>query len=226
MDVIYPLGSGSLWNDMELKLSINSLKKYCNPGSIYIVGEKPRTQVEGIHIPFKSKHTSVAQNVADKILHFIKTVNPEKFVIMNDDFFCTKKTDLNSIPLYYDKPIKERILKPGISSKYKYTLLKSIVEDDDLNFGTHFPMPVRFPEIMIDSIEYSMSIPNGCSYRNIYGNRAKWFDKIEQRNDVKFARHTKEPEEVLNHHWFSVGDEYLLPTNRAFLYNLFKSNDI
>lgn len=225
MDIVYPLGSGSPWQDMELKLSINSLIKNCNPGKIYVIGEKPRSEVNAIFIPYKSKYKSVAQNVADKILYFINEIRPKEFLIMNDDFFCNEKTDLNSLPLFYDRPIKERIMKPGISSKYKYTLQQSIVNDDDLNFATHFPLPVRFPEIMGDSILYSLNIPNGCSFRNIYGNRVKQVENIEQRNDVKFARHTKHPEEVLNYPWFSVGDEFLLPKNRLFLYNLFNNND-
>lgn len=221
MIVVYPLGNGSPWNDMELKLSINSLLKNCNVTDIYIVGEIPRTQVKGIYLPYKSKYNSVAQNVADKILYFMDQINPKEFVIMNDDFFCNVKTDLNTLPVYYDMKISERILTPGISSKYKYTLMTSIIDKDDLNFGLHFPLPVRHLEIMCDSLKYVINIPNGCSYRNIYGNRVKRFEKIEQKNDVKFSRHTKHPEEVLNYDWFSIGDEFLLPKNRAYLYNLF-----
>jgi hypothetical protein len=221
MKVVYPLGNGSPWNDMELKLSINSLLKNCNVTDIYIVGEIPRTQVNAVYLPFKSKYNSVAQNVADKILYFMDQINPEKFIIMNDDFFCNVKTNLNTLPVYYDKKISERVLTPGISSKYKYTLMTSIIDKDDLNFGLHFPLPVRHHEVMRDSLKYAINIPNGCSYRNIYGNRVKAFEKIEQKNDVKFSRHTKHPEEVLNYDWFSIGDEFLLPKNRAYLYSLF-----
>ncbi len=223
MKVVYPLGNGSIWDDRELKYSINSLLKFTNVTEIYIVGSVPRCELpENVYIlPFESKYKHSAQRVAHNLICFLDKVCPREFIVMNDDFFCNQLCDLSKLPLWYDKPISERMLKPGISSKYKYTLLKSIRNKEDLNFGVHFPLPVRHVDIFRESLNEALSITNGCSYRNIYGNKVKDIETIEQRKDLKFSKHTKTPEDVLQYDWFSIGDEFLLPHCKRFLVSQF-----
>lgn len=221
MIAVYPLGNGSGWKDNELRLSINSLRKYTDVSEIWVVGEKPRCEIDFFTISNKPKYNAVPQIVADNLITFISQVNPDKFVLMNDDFYCTRPTSLKKLPLYYDRLILERMSKPGISSKYKYTLEKSIRAKTDLNFGVHFPLPVRKVSIFIDCLKESIKTPNGCSFRNLYGNRVKDIQVIEQRNDLKYCRHMADPSEVLNNEWFSIGDEFLLPHCKAFLNKTF-----
>lgn len=219
MKVVYPLGNGSIWDDKELKYSINSLLKYTNVTEIYIVGSVPRCNIDHdvFILPFESKFKHSAQRVANNLLCFMDKVCPNEFIIMNDDFFCNQNCDLSKLPLWYDKKISERMQKPGISSKYKYTLQKSIRDKEDLNFGVHFPLPIRHVDIFRESLNEAINTTNGCSYRNLYCNKVKSIEHIEQRNDLKFSRHTKTPEDVLQYDWFSIGEEYLLPHCKKFI---------
>ena len=219
MKVVYPLGNGSNWDDKELKYSINSLFKFTNVTEIYIVGSIPRCELhEDVFIlPFESNYKHSAQRVAHNLICFLDKVKPTEFIVMNDDFFCNQLCNLNDLPLWYDKKISERLQKPGISSKYKYTLLKSIRDKEDLNFGVHFPLPVRHVDVFRESLKEAIQVTNGCSYRNIYGNKVKEMENIQQRNDLKFSKHTKTPEDVLKYDWFSIGDEFLLPHCKRFI---------
>ena len=60
IDFLYVLGSGSEYNNLELRLSLRSIDKYAhNLGRVFIVGEKPDWIKNVIHIPVKDEFTSL-----------------------------------------------------------------------------------------------------------------------------------------------------------------------
>jgi hypothetical protein len=53
IDVVYPLGTGSVWQDNELRYSLRSLEKnFPDLGRVYVVGHKPDWLGNVEHIPF------------------------------------------------------------------------------------------------------------------------------------------------------------------------------
>ena len=68
MDVLYTLGTGSLYNNFEILRSINSLKKFAKFDRIFIIGERPDIipDIDYVYIPFKDT-MSRTRNVFRKI---------------------------------------------------------------------------------------------------------------------------------------------------------------
>ena len=48
MNFVYPLGSGSIYSDFELALSVYLLRKYCDDVNVVVVGSKPRREIKDI----------------------------------------------------------------------------------------------------------------------------------------------------------------------------------
>ena len=88
-DLVYVLGRGSKFNNLEIKISITSMLKFCSHwiGNIYVVGENPRIRnpkVNHIYAPDITRNNKDA-NIINKILVAI-----QKIPSLSDNFlFCS-----------------------------------------------------------------------------------------------------------------------------------------
>jgi hypothetical protein len=199
LNFIYPLGDGSRWEDNELMVSVSLLRKHCKEPKIFVVGEKPTCNVDVEYIP-NFVEGSRYQKSMSNILKGLEAVG-EPFVLMNDDFFCTK--DFDEIPLYWDMTVKER-MKFASSVIYSRFLERSLGE---LNYAVHKPFMVEDIELFKDLAE--KCIRSNSSVRIAYGNIYKKNSK--QEKDIKL----KKIGEVAD--WFSIGDAFLTPENKLWL---------
>jgi hypothetical protein len=205
MNFVYPLGSGSRWMDNELKISVELLKKYHKNPTIYIVGEKPMQKIDGHYIR-NSHNGSRYQNAISNIVAGAKAIG-EPFVIMNDDFFCTK--EFSEIPLWYDMTVKER-MEWATSGIYCKFLQRSIENKGDLNYGVHKPMYIQDLDLFYKCA--SDALERDCSLRILYGNRYKIGS--EKIKDIKLRKSG-----VISD-WFSIGDVFLTEENKRWLMSL------
>ena len=73
MDVCYVLGKGSLYDNLEIRLSLRSIEQNgSNIGRVFVVGEKPDWIQSVVHIPFEEKYTK-ENNIFGKIITVSKT---------------------------------------------------------------------------------------------------------------------------------------------------------
>lgn len=220
--LIYPLGDGSPWHDHEIRFSVASVRKHCTDPdiAIHICGMEPRQHirdVEFISVPkiSSSRYQIVAYNILMAITH----IHPEMCVIMNDDFFAIRPFSFRDMPLYYDMSIEQRSVKPGISPAYRTNLLNSMRSIDDLNFAVHFPLPVRYVDIM-KNVLHECRHKEAVSFRNLYGNRVIGKDTIVQKQDIKLHNPMRIEEIITTlsgETWFSIGDKFLNNSGRTFL---------
>ncbi len=98
-DVVYVLGKGSKYNNMEIKISITSMLKFCDHWikDIYIVGENPgihNPKVKCIYAPDITKGNKDA-NIINKILTAIWKIPTlsDNFLFCSDDILVTKRSD-------------------------------------------------------------------------------------------------------------------------------------
>ena len=98
-DLVYVLGKGSKWNNMEIKISITSVLKFCSHwiGKIYVIGENPRinnNKVVHYYAPDVTKGNKDA-NIIHKILTAIWKIPDlsDNFLFCSDDILVTKKSD-------------------------------------------------------------------------------------------------------------------------------------
>jgi len=165
MDFVYICRNGP---NEELRYSIRSLYANTKVNSIWIVGGKP-DWYRGKYIPVEQDQTKYlnAQNNLKTIINSNKI--PDKFVLMNDDFYVIKP--LTSIPVYHggslhDKAIKFKKHRPGLYARQLEQTVKLLKENgvqNPLDYAIHVPMTIHK-----ENFEFAVSL--GGSIRSVYGN--------------------------------------------------------
>lgn len=96
---MYVLGRGSKFNNLEIKISITSMLKFCSHwiGNIYVVGENPgirNPKVSHIYAPDITRNNKDA-NIINKIRTAINKIPKlsTNFLFCSDDILVTKKSD-------------------------------------------------------------------------------------------------------------------------------------
>ena len=99
VDVVYPLGKGSRWDDNELRYSLRSLEKFAkNLGRIFVVGQKPHWLINVIHIPLRDcRRLNKDANIIKKILAAIDRGLSEHFIFASDDQYISAPVDLQTL---------------------------------------------------------------------------------------------------------------------------------
>lgn len=174
MDVCYVLGTGSLYDNLELRLSLRSLEKNAkNLESIFIIGEKPHWIKNVVHIPVKDNLTS-EKNVFNKILVACESDISKEFLFMNDDFYMMKPFDIKEYPYFINGELRY-IENP---SRYQMINNKTMVElqkmgiERVMDFGSHCPIRYKKEKFLSLKKYYDESKEKICGYshRNLYGN--------------------------------------------------------
>lgn len=179
MDVLYPLkDKKSVWGDLELHYSIQSLRKFTNADNIYIIGKKREIKhpIEGTWIDFPDQYDTSKEyqhrheNVRQKILRACDSDISDPFLLMNDDFFILRPLELD-MPLYYNGTCKE--FAKGKGGEYK----KQLEKIEGKWFELHVPM-------VIDKDVFREATKPFMLYRSLYGNAS---DRPKQQmRDVKW----------------------------------------
>jgi hypothetical protein len=178
-DVLYVLGTGSKWNNNEIKVSLRSLEKYCGGfGKIFIVGEFPSfLSDEIIHIPSKDifdPRINADGNIIHKVLEACKDERlSDDFLFINDDHIFMKPINIEDIPSYHKGNIYNAILSEDnlwhrrlirtadVLSKNGYTTY---------HYDCHVPM-VFNKRHFIDAMSiYDYSSDIGYTIKSLYGN--------------------------------------------------------
>lgn len=98
-DVVYVLGTGSKYKNLEIKISITSMLKYCSHwiNEIYVVGENSgikNPRVHHIYAPDVSRSNKDA-NIIYKLTIAMQKIPKltENFLFCSDDILVTRKSD-------------------------------------------------------------------------------------------------------------------------------------
>lgn len=190
-DAVYPLGTGSLLDNEEIRYSLRSLLANAeNLGNVYVIGEKPSCLEFGeclVHISYTERHRPY-RNVWEKLrVAALDERISERFIFMNDDIYLVKKCDSGNIPHYSRGghlggmkssagPLGEARIADITNSYHrvmKHTLTalrrRSLTS---YTFSTH--QPVNFEKAKVLEVykefEEELQAPYGLSFRCCYGN--------------------------------------------------------
>lgn len=111
IDVMWPLGTGSKWQDNELRYSIRSVVKYFEPlGRIYVVGTKPKwLSDEAVFIPAEDKRrVNKDVNIIQKVLLACAAGISQKYLFINDDQLLLRPAGVKDFP-----PLHCGEIRPG-----------------------------------------------------------------------------------------------------------------
>lgn len=178
MMFLYPLGSGSRWNNNEIRYSLRSLEKYIQvPFDVTIVGLKPSWLTNVQHIPFvEMPGDNALVNQAKKLwvaMHYV----PNQFIWMNDDFYVL--APLAEIPMFHGGPMLERVDRIKENKHWKLsmydsayvhtveTLTGELCAPNPIHYDQHLPMPMEKGHIhtLLDRFDLGT-----FRFRSLYGN--------------------------------------------------------
>lgn len=159
MDAVYPLGTGSLWENNEIKYSVASLRRFAPwVDEIYTVGE----DAGFYHIPHEeTQHPAV--NIWEKIYMACHDARvSENFLCINDDHFLLAHAPEN-YPNYYayniaDYPFRDSGIK-GFEHPY-FRLVRRTREllGEVLFYNIHSPFIVNKAQFISVFEKYEQAI--------------------------------------------------------------------
>jgi len=143
ISVIYPLGTGSKWQNNELRYSLRSLSKISGIGDVFIVGEKPAWVQNVIHIPCKDIPFRKEYSIYTKIMAAVEDRRVSNcFLFMNDDHFCLQDMDVTEIENYASGTLEDEFNRRHghykAACKNTLDMLEVITNDNLRYFGDEF----------------------------------------------------------------------------------------
>lgn len=167
MDFVYICRDGG---NNELRYSLRTVFKNTPVNSVWVVGGKPDWYI-GNHIRVAQDKGSKYLNARANLQAIIDSEEiPNKFILMNDDFYIIHPTD--RIPVYHGGSLEEkakRYLNYSAASLHTHQLFQTIDllkkngVQSPLDYSIHVPMTVHK-----ELLEYSVEM--GGAIRSVYGN--------------------------------------------------------
>jgi len=174
-DVLYVLGSGSQYDNLELRLSLRSLEQNCKDlGRVFIVGYKPKWIQNVVYLD-EQDNLEREKNVFKKVLRACESGISENFLFMNDDFYMMKPFNIESYP-YFVNGFVRYVANPSrwqeIFNKTIVYLQEKTKKDDILDFCVHCPILYSTEKFLSLKSLYEKTIKDKCGYspRLLYGN--------------------------------------------------------
>ena len=173
MDIVYILGSGSTWQDNEIRYSLRSVEQNVKDlGNVFVVGEKPDWLQNIIHIACPDSYGIKWRNAYTKISLVCKNSElSDEFLLMNDDFFILKPIMASEYPYYFSSVLTQA----GSIAKAKFlTTPEKLASHVSFygkmvrNFSVH--RPIRYDKnkfLAMPKLDLAMT---GFSVRGFYGN--------------------------------------------------------
>lgn len=210
MDVLYTLGTGSLYQNEEIKQSVKLFQKHVKFDRLWIIGEEVKLDTNYNFIPFKDCLTRT-NNVFRKIVEVCENYDiSEDFLYMMDDVFVLKDIDIDNYPMYHSGELKDF---PNSGSYFKElnNTKEFLIKNNKpiLNFGVHCPIVYNKKKIMeIDSFYWKEvnGKNNQLNPRILYGNYTEG-NKVFTKDCKLIRDYPMEELKTLlkDKEWFSIG---------------------
>jgi hypothetical protein len=175
ISILYPLGPGSAWNNRELRFSLRSLEFIKDLESVFVVGSNPGFLSEQVtFIPTYHNFPNPARGIFENLIAACQDERtPERFALINDDYFFCGEVELSSYAPYHLGPISDTLKK--CSSEY-YTHLFTTQQElvkrglPTLNFDSHFPIVLEKSKVLKLAEIYDWDRMHGLTFKSTYCN--------------------------------------------------------
>ena len=110
MDIVIPLGTGSRWQNNELRFALRSIEKYLTGyDKIFIIGECPSYLQNIVHIPCPDFPGRKEYSIFNKIMKAVKDERcSENFVFWNDDIFLIDNFHTAYFKFWYEGTLQSK----------------------------------------------------------------------------------------------------------------------
>lgn len=189
MNVVYIIGHGSKHNDIELKISLRSLKYIPDLKDVYLIGHKPEWCNGVIHLPYEDIHESKDRNIMCKLSHYIEQSNGEPFLKFSDDFVMLKAWNPSDYKMLHTGDYNKWRKRPQTKwvQRLLYTMRLFIKDgiDSPYNYDTHTPMIIE-PESFMSCMEKYNDELDNVTWGTLYGNYSDHSRNEHMRHSAKF----------------------------------------
>lgn len=212
--IVIPLGTGSRWNNTELRYALRSVEKHlAGYGDIFIIGEKPDWLRNVVHIPcpdYGDKTYDKEHNIYRKIMAACADDRvTEDFLFMNDDHFLLQDYEAGNFPYYCEGWLSEYMTVTDYKHTVRNTVnwFSTINNDGRLYFDIHCPVLYnKMPFMLLSGLNWEKAF--GYCIKTVYCNTLPHLKAIEQP-DLKINEvHTADRihRMIAGRPWFSIGD--------------------
>lgn len=230
IDAVYPLGTGSRWQDNELRYSLRSLEKnFPEIGRVFIVGQKPAWLQNVTHIPLPDKYRQNKDaNLIAKVLAACNAGVSVKFLrISDDEFFLRPIRYAEMAPLHHGD--LNRHSDSWFAGKWKSHLRNTrdrlrAANCSAYHFDVHCPNAYRretFQAVM--AAHPWATVP--MTINTLYYNAAGIAGKPAEREKATFERAVKNDSEILDRMrdavYFNVNDRGLTDAMKNVLQKMY-----
>jgi hypothetical protein len=179
VDVVYPLGTESKWDDNELRYSLRSLEKnFPDLGRVFIVGHRPSWLTGVVHIAMGDvhKHNKDA-NLIDKILAACYSEVSDEFVFMSDDQIFLKSVKFKNMkPFHLGNLIAkgESFWKDGVWRR-RLAATKDMLHragHTTYHYDSHCPTPYNKNAFVAAVTQFPYRKGSGFTINTLYCNAA------------------------------------------------------
>lgn len=139
--IVYVLGNGSKWNNLEIRLSLRSIEKHLkNYGQVFVIGDNPKLK-NVIHIQAEDPHAIPDSNILHKLTIACSTPEiSDTFLFVNDDHYLLSDYEADKFPYFYSGTLQEYVKRRG-----KDTYRNRV--ENTLNSLTERSLPTKFFDI-------------------------------------------------------------------------------
>lgn len=138
MNAVYPLGTGSHWDNNEIRYSVESLKYAKGVSGVFVIGEDAGI---GTHILMRETQAP-AVNIWEKLITAcVDERVSDPFLFINDDHFFLSEVDALNYPNYYCYNISQYPIQFANPHNPYYQLVKRTwdILGDVVFFNVHCP---------------------------------------------------------------------------------------
>ena len=169
MDILYYIGSGSHYNNQELRYSLRSLEKHCQDiGNVWIVGNRPHFLNDKVKYLWVEDGDFWWHNAYVKTRAAIEAGISADFLLMNDDFFILKDFVAAEYPYYHKGDMPDEA-----QNKYQKVIVNTKRILRHLNkttwhYGVHCPIRINGEKYKKLEMFYGEPVSARCLYGNIF----------------------------------------------------------
>ncbi len=236
MDILYVVGTGSHWENNELRYSLRSIAKNArNVGRVFIVGHKPDFVSDIVtHIPYEDtknrKHKNIMLKVAYAAEH--SDIAPH-FLISSDDHFYVREVDFDNYPVYY----QDKVIAPHpTAEQLKNNYYKSLVQTRELltkwglphfqtnpHCNTHFDTELyrRFYPLFTEAVNLEYGGEVNCIMGNLLAEQGIQPKQFIDKKISEFDTIADLEQQIGQTECFSIGDNAIKCGVDAYLQQLF-----
>lgn len=212
MDILYILGEGSQCDNNELRYSLRSLSNCFSLDRVYIIGTNPNFLSEKVKFsPYLDLHTRQLNHFLKVKKAFETTDITDNILLMYDDVFFTKQTDIEKYPNYFEGELPD-------FNEQKRSYIQSLGHTKELlkkynkktkDFSVHCPIIYNKQKFLNLYREVENDLKNyehGIDVRSLYCN---WYDLESVKVKDCIVLREQDFERVKEFNCFSINDTSL-----------------